>query len=114
MRNIIRQFQAEGLLSLTAKSSRPHTLRTILDNAKCEQLRALVHQSPRTFGKPQSIWTLELAAEVCHEHQLCAAPISIETVRQALKRLGVSWQRAKDWLTSPDPQYALKKSSWKG
>jgi hypothetical protein len=28
----------------------------------------------------------------------------------ALKRLGVGWRRAKLWITSPDPQYALKKT----
>ncbi len=26
-------------------------------------------------------------------------------------RLGVKWQRAKDWITSPDPEYARKKSA---
>jgi hypothetical protein len=29
--------------------------------------------------------------------------MSIETIRLALKRLGVGWQRAKHWITSPDP-----------
>src|SRR3954447_14005921 len=27
----------------------------------------------------------------------------------ALKRPGISWRRAKHWITSPDPQYVLKK-----
>ena len=31
-------------------------------------------------------------------------------IRQALKRLGVGWTRAKHWLTSPDPEYAAKKN----
>ena len=35
---------------------------------------------------------------------------SYETIRDALKRLGVGWRRAKLWITSPDPQYALKKT----
>src|SRR5262249_54139791 len=30
--------------------------------------------------------------------------------RLLLKRLGISWKRAKDWITSPDPAYAAKKS----
>src|SRR4029453_17857043 len=37
---------------------------TIFDAGACEALRALLHQSPRTFGKPTSRWTLALAAEV--------------------------------------------------
>ena len=57
--------------------------------AKCEALRALLHQSPRTFGKPSSVWSLALAAQVCQEVGLTVNQVSIETIRQALKRLGV-------------------------
>ena len=32
-----------------------------------------------------------------------------ETIRQAILRLGVRWKRAKEWITSPDPEYARKK-----
>ena len=56
-----------------------------------------------------SCWTLELAAEVCFEHGLTVSQMSIETIRQVLGRLGVGWQRAKNWITSPDPEYARKK-----
>ena len=35
--------------------------------------------------------------------------LSVESVRHALARLKVSWQRAKHWITSPDPAYARKK-----
>jgi hypothetical protein len=35
--------------------------------------------------------------------------MSGESIRRALKRLGVGWKRAKDWITSPDPAYARKK-----
>lgn len=110
VRNVINAFNAEGLACLQAQSRRPKTVQPIFDAPKCEELRALLHQSPRTFGKSSSLWTLELAAEVCCAQGLSPHQLSIETIRQALKRLGVSWQRAKDWITSPDPQYALKKS----
>ena len=35
--------------------------------------------------------------------------MNIETIRLALKKLGVGWQRAKYWLTSPDLAYVKKK-----
>jgi hypothetical protein len=35
--------------------------------------------------------------------------VSREAIRSALQRLGVGWQRAKRWLTSPDPAYVRKK-----
>jgi hypothetical protein len=76
---------------------------------KDEALQALLHQSPRTFGKPTSCWTLTLTAEVCFEQGLTEKLVSIETIRLALKRLGVGWQRAKHWITSPDPDYLRKK-----
>ncbi len=37
-----------------------------------------------------------------------------ETIRVTLKRLGVRWQRAKQWITSPDPAYARKKGDATG
>ena len=69
-----------------------------------------MHQSPRQFGTARSTWTLALAAEVCAAHGITAERVSYETIRDALKRLGVGWRRAKTWITSPDPQYALKKT----
>ena len=71
---------------------------------------AVLHQSPRTFGKPTSVWTLELAAEVSREQGLTAERVSGETIRATLKRLGVGRKRAKRWLTSPEPAYARKKA----
>jgi transposase len=114
VRNAIRAFQAQGLACLQSQSRRPKHTRLVLDASKREQLRALLHESPRTFGKPRSTWTLQLAAEVCWERGLTPYQVSLENIRQALKRLGVGWRRAKQWITSPDPQYARKKSGATG
>ena len=109
VRNAIHAFEQKGLACLKQESSRPKTVQAQFDQAKCEALRALLHQSPRTFDKPTSVWTLTLAAQVCQEVGLTIGQVSIETIRLALKRLGVGWQRAKHWITSPDAQYAKKK-----
>jgi transposase len=109
VRDAIRAFHAEGLACLQRKSTRPHTTRRVLDPIGDERLQALLHQSPRLFGKPTSLWTLELVAEVCQKQGLTDRLISIEAVRRALKRLGVGWKRAKHWITSPDPAYVRKK-----
>jgi transposase len=110
VRNGIRAFNASGLAALTAGSSRPTTAAPVLDGAKREQLRAILHQSPRVFGHARSTWTLTLLAQVAHAQGLSATVLSAETIRQALLRLEVSWRRAKRWLTSPDPAYARKKA----
>jgi hypothetical protein len=41
---------------------------------------------------------------------LTATRVSGETIRATLQRLGIRWERAKRWLTSPDPEYARKKA----
>ena len=103
VRNALQAFHQRGLPVLQPLSSRPHTTSTIFDAGACESLRALFHQSPRTFGKPTSVWPLQLAAEVSFAEGLTPRLVSDETMRLALRRLRVSRKRAKHWITSPDP-----------
>ncbi len=110
VRNAIHAFNARGCAALQPTSSRPHTTHATFDAQGREQLRALLHQSPRTFGKNTGIWTLKLAAEVSFAQGLTPRHVSGETIRAALAQLGVRWKRAKHWITSPDPAYARKKS----
>jgi hypothetical protein len=100
VRNAIHDFHQRGLAALHPKSSRPHTTHEVFDAQGREQLRALIHQSPRTFGKDTSIWTLDLAAEVSVTMGIASRPISGETIRNALAQLGVHWKRAKHWIAS--------------
>jgi transposase len=110
VRHAIHTFQQRGLAALQPQSSRPHTLSIIFAAGACESLRALLHQSPRTFGKPTSRWTLALAAEISFAQGLTPRLVSDEAIRLALRRLGVAWKRAKHWITSPDPAYRRKKN----
>jgi len=111
VRNVLREFERDGLdACLTRGASRPHTIHPKVDEVAGEQLRALLHQSPRTIGHPTSVWTMELAAAVCVAEGITAERVSGETIRQAILRLGVRWKRAKRWITSPDPEYARKKA----
>jgi transposase len=110
VRNTIHAFHQRGLAVLRPLSSRPHATSTIFDAGVCESLRALLHQSPRTFGKPTSRWTLTLAAEVSFAQGLTPRLVSDEAMRLALRRLGVAWKRAKHWITSPDPAYLRTKN----
>jgi DDE superfamily endonuclease/Winged helix-turn helix len=109
VRNALHAFHAEGLACLQEKSSRPHSARPLLDAVYDDSLRDLLHRSPRTFGQPRSTWTLDLVAHVCHARGWTPRRLSLEAIRQAMQRLGVSWRRAKHWITSPDPAYPRKK-----
>ncbi len=110
VRQVIHAFNREGLAVLRRQSTRNQTLYYCFDTAAAQGLRHLLHQSPRLFGKQTSVWTLELAAEVAYEQGLTAWRASDETVRATLARMGVRWRRAKQWITSPDPEYARKKA----
>jgi hypothetical protein len=111
VRNAIHAFNTTGLTALTRRSSAPQrTPHAAFTATQREQLRALLHQSPRTFGHPTSLWTLALAAKVAYAEGLTTRPISGEAIRRALARLGGRWQCAKHWITSPDPAYRRKKT----
>ena len=91
---------------------RPHHVRPqAFAGERAQQLRTVLHRSPREFGKPSSLWILEWAAEVSFAQGLCPTRVSDETIRQTVKRLSVGWKRAKHWITSPDPEYVRKKGS---
>lgn len=110
VRNVILAFDEDGLAVLEMGSRRPKTVQAIFTDERLEQLKGLLHRSPRDFGKGTSVWTLELAAEVSFAEGITPRLVSDDSVRLALKRLKVSWKRAKHWITSPDPAYERKKS----
>jgi hypothetical protein len=84
------------------------------DVPRREQLRAFLHQSPRTFGHPTSPWTLTRVATTASAEGLTHRPIRGEAIRRALARLGVRWPRAKHWITSLDPAYLRTKNGATG
>ena len=111
VRNVIRAFEHEGLSCLAQKSSRPHHDNSTFTAEGLQRLHELVHCSPRDFGRPHSLWSLGQLAQVCFEQGLVARPISYETVRRALGKLGLDWGRARHHITSHDPHYERKKAA---
>jgi transposase len=111
VRNTIHAFTDRGLAALQERSHRPHTSVPTFDAVGLEQLQAVAHRSPRDFGYPTSVWTLDLLAEESLRQGLTTRRVSDETIRQAMRRLGTSWKRAKHWITSPDPAYQRKKGN---
>lgn len=110
VRNAIHAFNQKGREALQADSSRPQHLRTALSGVDADAFKALLHRPPRDFGFQTSLWTLDLVAQECVKQGWTVVQVSGETIRQTLKRLGINWKRAKHWITSPDPQYQVKKT----
>jgi len=109
VRNAVHTFNAQGTAALTPGSSVAHTIHRALDGAAAERLRDLLHRSPRDFGYDTSLWTLDLAAKEAFRQGMTDHAVPGETIRATLVRLGVRWLRAKNWITSPDPEYLRKK-----
>ena len=109
VRNAIHAFNQRALGALKAGSSRPREVHAAFDESGSEALRQMLHHDPRKYGKPSSLWTLRMAAEVSFEEGITERPVSGETIRATLARLGVRWQRAKRWMESSDPEYERKK-----
>src|SRR5262249_31442324 len=104
VRDALHAFAAEGAHCLQAKPRTPKTIHAAWPKDRDNELRALLHQSPRAFGKPRSTWTLGLVAEVVYERGMTERQLSGEAIRLILGRLGINWKRAKLWMTSPDPR----------
>ena len=70
-RNAIHEFNEGGFKAALGRgSSRPHTIHSAFDSEGAKRLQEMLHQDPRQFGKPTSLWTLDLAAEVSFEEGL--------------------------------------------
>ena len=110
VRNVIHAFHTIGLACISKPSTRPKSVESTLNATNAERLQHLLHQSPRTYGKPTGVWTLAMTAQVCHEQGATARCRSDETICRALPCLRTNGKRAKHWITSPDPDYARKKS----
>lgn len=112
--NVVHAFNVEGCGMLARRSTRPHTIRVAIDAAGGERLRDVLQASPRDFGQPTSVWTLDLLATVCHEQGITSERVSGETIRKTLERHDIRWQRAKRWISSPDAAYTQKNNAGTG
>jgi transposase len=102
VRALLRAFAAGGLDGVAPKP-RPGRPRTYGDGA-AEALLAVLHEAPPDGA---GRWTQAAAAAALAAR--LGQPVSDEAVRRLLRRRRWAWQRAKEWLTSPDPAYAAKK-----
>jgi len=111
VRHVLHAFNARGLACVPRGSNVPLRVEPVLNADKRAQLRVILHQSPRTFGQPASMWTLKRLAAVCCEQGLSETTLSCPTRLEAIVRLGVRWPGAQHWMVSPDPAYEREKNA---
>ena len=72
-----------------------------------EQLLEAVRHRPRSLGQPYSMWTLQRLAT--YLAALSGIQVSDETIRRLLKAHEIVFSRPQHTISSPDPEYTLKK-----
>jgi transposase len=85
---------------------RPGRDRTVTDLYR-EGLVAAVRRRPRSLDLAFSVWTLQRLADYMAEET--GIRVSTETVRRTLKEGGIVLSRPQHTISSPDPEYQVKK-----
>jgi transposase len=101
----LKRYLAEGIEGLQ-DAPRPGRPAQLTEAYKAELLAA-VRRRPRSLGLPFSLWTLQRLADYLAERT--GIRVSDETVRRALKHTGIVLSRPQHKISSPDPDYAVKK-----
>lgn len=110
VRRWLKRYLAEGIEGLRDE---PHPGAPGKVTAEYrEQLVQVVRRRPRSLGLPFSVWTLRRLADYMAERT--GIRVEYETVRVHLKAAGIVLSRPQHNITSPDPEYALKKRRSKG
>jgi len=101
----LKRYLAEGLEGLhdAPRPGRPSEV----TEAYRAALLAAVRRRPRSLGLPFSLWTLQRLVDYLAEHT--SIRVSDETVRRALQQAGIVLSRPQHKISSPDPDYQLKK-----
>jgi transposase len=101
----LKHYRAEGLEGLqdAPRPGRP----TQMTEAYTAALVAAVRRRPRSLGLPFSLWTLQRLVDFLAEST--GIRVSDATVRRALKHAGIVLSRPQHKISSPDPEYAVKK-----
>lgn len=105
VRRWLKRYQAEGLNGLYDQPRPGHPGKVI--PAYQELLIRTVRQRPRSLGQPYSLWTLQRLADYMAGQT--GIRVSAEAVRVHLKVADIVLSRPQHKVSSPDPEYEVKK-----
>ena len=105
IRSWINRYEAEGVTGLEdrPRSGSPGKVTAEYQ----EKLVAAVRQRPRSLDRPYSLWTLERLADYMVEQT--SIRVCPDTVRRRLEKEEIVLSRPQHKISSPDPEYLLKK-----
>lgn len=105
VRRWIKRFNAEGVAGLK-NAPRPSRSKKASSSYR-SQLLQVVRRRPRSLKQPYSLWTLQRLADYMAEQT--GERVSSESVRRYLKHGGIVLSRPQHKISSPDPEYEVKK-----
>jgi transposase len=105
VRNWFKRYEAEGIKGLKDApiAGAPRKVRP----EYVKQLVEVVRLRPRSLGLPFSMWTLARLADYMAEQT--GIRVEAETVRVHLKEAEIVLSRPQHQISSPDPEYLVKK-----
>ena len=105
VRRWIKRYNAEGVKGLS-EAPRPGAPGKVTPEYG-QRLLNVVRQRPRALEQPYSLWTLARLADFMAEET--GIRVSAVTVRRILKDRGIVLSRPQHTISSPDPEYQVKK-----
>jgi transposase len=105
VRRWLARYEAEGAAGLSdaPRAGAPPKITP----AYRERLLQVVRQRPRSLGLPFSLWTAARLAD--HLAEATGLRISVPSVHRLLRAGGMALSRPQHAITSPDPEYTVKK-----
>ena len=105
VRNWIKRYNAEGINGLY-DAPRPGAPSKVTPEYR-RRLVEIVRRRPRSLDLPFSLWTLQRLSDFMAEET--GLRLSVEGVRLVLKAHDIVLSRPQHKITSPDPEYMVKK-----
>ena len=107
VRDYIRRYNEGGLEALKRSNSNGRPPKIKLTKAEWEEL---LHRSPCQFEKLNTgarNWTYKMLSQYCNEY--LGVQIGVSAIGMLMKRMDISYNRGKLKVTSPDPDYTVKR-----
>lgn len=101
----LKRYLAEGIEGLQDAPRAGRSATVTEDFRKC--LLESVRRRPRSLGLAFSMWTLQRLADYLAEKT--GLRVSDETIRRELAKEGIVFSRPQHTISSPDPEYQVKK-----
>jgi transposase len=105
VRRWLKRYEAEGIEGLR-DAPRPGAPAIVTQEYRAKLVSA-VRRRPRSLDQPFSLWTCQRLADYLAEE--IGIRVSDETVRRYLEAEGIVLSRPQHKITSPDPDYEVKK-----